>query len=130
MRTILALFLIAIPLRAQVRFTYDPSAEEGFSRAVTLFRQGNYTGAIGLFDTLAGRQPMHQRTTASYLMAAKSRFRAGEYRESAGMLVNFLQKFPESSYGADGRFSLGLDYMMLQAYADAAGQLLRCLDLT
>ncbi len=131
MRIFLFLILAAeCTVSAQDRFMYDAGAEESFSRGISMFRQSDFAGATRVFDSLAARSPIHQKSTASYLMAAKARYRTGNYRESAESLARFFQKFPESSYADDARFTLALDDMMMGFYGDAASQLARVLEIS
>jgi len=124
------LCLLESPVCGQDDFRYNVSTDAVFSRGISLFRDHQYTEAETLFDSLARVRPIDQRTTASYVMAAKARFGNGEYQQSAAGLATLLKQFPESMYADDARFTLALDYMMLQLLDDAAYELLRTIDIS
>ena len=124
----LLLFAWLLPAVGQEQFAYSPDAEQRFARAIQLFREAEYSGAASLFDELAKQQPVHQRTTAAFLMAAKSHFQKGEYSESASMLKELLNRFPESSYSDDAAYHLGLTDLMLTRYDEAMSELLCVVD--
>ncbi len=111
-------------------FRYNADIEHAFSAGLTLFREGNFPEAAGLFDSLSRMKPLHQRTTASFVMAAKARYNMGAYRESAMNLSPVLKNFPTSAYVDDARFTLALDYMMMDLYEDASYQLLKAIEIS
>src|SRR5208283_565733 len=105
-------FILISQGEAQDVFGYNADVEQSFSMGLTLFREKNFSEAAILFDSLSRMSPIHQRTTASFVMAAKARFIAGAYQESATGASVILKKFPGSEYIDDARFTLALDYMM------------------
>lgn len=133
LRSSAAAFLTAVAVAlafAQQPFGYNPEAERQFAGAVKLFKGGQYTEALPMFDTLTRMAPVHQRTTAAFIMAAKSLFELKNFRESAITLVRFLKAFPATTYADDARYTLGLDYLMLQWYDEAGLQFLRTAEIT
>jgi len=111
-------------------FHYNADVEQAFSSGLTLFREGKFSEAAVLFDSLSRISPLHQRTTASFVMAAKARYNLGAYRESAMNLSPVLKNFPTSAYVDDARFTLALDYMMMDLYEDASYQLLKTAEIS
>lgn len=127
-------FVLAILLstsgavRPQVPFGYSSVAEEQFAKALRSFTGGNYADAYALFDSLARLQPVHQRTTASLLMASNALYRLQKYRESIVMLLDLLKHYPLSEYAGDAHYLLAADYLMLQWYEESALQCIRSID--
>jgi len=105
---------------AQVEFRYDTEAERQFIYAVSLFDQGRFDDAAHAFDSLSVKSPVHQRTTAAYLMYGKALLQLKQYDRSVAVLDNFLAIYSYTSYAADGRYILGLDYQMERRFAEAA----------
>ncbi|TLY31563.1 MAG: hypothetical protein E6K56_04680 [Ignavibacteria bacterium] len=77
-KRILLLILIGLLIKAeglsQQEITFNPAAEELFSQGLSRFKSGKFNDAAALFDDLYRLKPWHQRTTAAYLMLAKSWF--------------------------------------------------------
>ena len=115
--------------QAQVPTRYQPSVEKTFGTALRLFESGNYRNAYVLYDSLARIEPLHQRTTASFLMAAKCFQRMKSYRSSAVLLKDFLRRFPMSSYTADAYYSLAVSSTLSQDHASAGKYLLACIEV-
>jgi branched-chain amino acid transport system substrate-binding protein len=128
--TVIFFLLSASPAAAQEAFSVNPQAGTLFDSGMVSFRQREYPAALRWFDSAIAVRPVHQRTTAAEIMAGKTLFEQMEFRKSASRLTSFLHRYPYSEYADDARYSLGLDFMMLQAYADAAGQLLRSIEMT
>ncbi len=123
---LLALLMLFIGgASAQEQFAYSSAAEQKFSRALQLFKSGNYSDAALIFDELVELQPVHQRTTAAFLMGARAHFQQGEYSQSVGELTGLLNGFPESGYSDEAHYTLGLSYFMMKKYRDAASELLQ-----
>src|SRR5512140_1163985 len=87
-----------IALAAQTPFAFRQDAEPLFRQGLALYREHSYLEAAVLFDSLARLTPVHQRTTASFVMEGKAQFAAGRYRESAEHLVAFLKAYPQTNY--------------------------------
>lgn len=123
-RMVLAVLLTALGPRAdcpaQQEFSFNPAVEKQFSDAVALFKNGKFDEAATMFDDLRRLKPSNQRTTAEYLMLSKSWFELRKYQQSALLLLEFLQRFPASTYGDDAYYTLGLDHMM-EGQPDEAG---------
>ena len=121
---------VSAPLCGQDGYRYNEATDAVFTRGMGLFREKHFAEAESIFDSLSCVRPIDQRTTASYVMAAKARFGNAEYQQSAAGLATLLKQFPESAYADDARFTLALDYMMLQWYDDAAYELLRTIEVS
>jgi ABC-type branched-subunit amino acid transport system substrate-binding protein len=131
-----ALFLVILIVStlnlasAQERYRYSTDAEHTFSAGLQLFRQGNFGEAAAVFDQVVGMTPAHQRTTAAYIMSAKSHFEAKNYGRSTARSVELLNAFPTTSYRGDAYCLLGLNAMMQQKYKEAAEKFLEARSVT
>ncbi len=123
-----SLFLLAGLARSQVPFGYNAGAETAFAEALRSFTAGNYADAYAVFDSLARLQPVHQRTTASCLMASNALYRLQRYRESILLLLDLLKRYPLSTYAGDAHYLLATDYLMLHWYEESAVQCIRSID--
>jgi branched-chain amino acid transport system substrate-binding protein len=127
---VLVLLLCALSCAAaQRRYRENPAADARFAQGMALFSGGQYEGARGVFEELRTADPVNQRTTASYLMAAKTEFALHRYERVAPVLIEFFQRFPESSYQADAYYTLGMTSYVMHNYADAGRHLMHCVEL-
>ncbi|MBM2841501.1 MAG: hypothetical protein HW412_2029 [Bacteroidetes bacterium] len=124
MRSFLRLALLSVPLciivaHAQGQIEYSPEAEEVFSKSVELLRDRKFSDAASGFERIIKMFPPNQRTTASYIMKAKSLLQLNEPLEAARTLRNFLSLYPSSSYLPDAEYTMGLVYLKIERYDDA-----------
>ena len=103
---------------------YKPAVERSFQEAMSLFQGTRYAEARALFEQIVNLPGTNHRTSAAYLMAAKSRYHQGEYAASVVLLNSFLQRFERSEYLDDAQYTLALDYYQLEQYRDAAQEFL------
>ncbi len=115
----LLLFLLFLLADAQEMPSYVQDVEPIFNYAVKQYQRGHDADANEAFHKIIVNYPLNQRTTASYVMSAKSLFNLGRYEEAATTLSTFLEKLPESKYVADAHYTLGLTYCQLRRYRDA-----------
>jgi len=125
---LILLLLLNEGASGQERFAYSSVAEQKFSRALQLFKTENYSDAASIFDELVGQQPVHQRTTAALLMAAKAHFEQREFPRSAELVTDLLNGFPESEYSDEAHYTRGLSYFMMKRYRDATSELLNVIE--
>jgi len=128
--TVIIFGMVISSCPAQEEFGYSQEAEVVFSQGIELFSKGNYAEALPLFDSLIALKPIHQRTTAAYIMAGKALYQLHNFQESARILGNLVKTFGETHYADDAHYTLALDYMMLQWYDGAALQFLRSIEGT
>ncbi len=128
-RAIVALAFIVSAARAQQDqdVSFNSAAEKEFLDAVALFKKGNAAEAAALFDELHRLRPLHQRTTAAYLMLAKSWLELKKYEQCSLLLTEFLGRFPSSTYSDDAQYTLGLSRMMTGEFEEAGTDFLRAL---
>ena len=128
----LALFMLTLglgQLSAQGRFQQNPNADALFADGTRLYRAGRYDDALAIFESLRKGEIVHQKTTAAYLMAAKSSFALHHYEAVAPVLLEFIQRYPESAYLPDAYYTLGMASFVTHRYVDAARQLLHAMEL-
>jgi ABC-type branched-subunit amino acid transport system substrate-binding protein len=106
---------LAVP---QTPMEFDKDAEKRFSTGLREYNQGNYAKAIEDFDHVA-KMSLNQRSTAAAIMLAKSHYRVRQYGESMRIAREFIDKFPQSMYVDDARFTVGLNYEAQYRYPDA-----------
>lgn len=102
---------------------FRADVERIFVEAMRLFQASQFDSATVRFQKCIRDFPFHHRTTGAYIMAGKTYYRLGNYRESVRVLKNFLDLYPESGYGSDAHYTLGLDYFQMLRYDDAASEM-------
>lgn len=99
---------------------YKPAAERRFQDAMNLFRDKRFSEARALFEQIVDMPGENHRTSAAYLMAAKSEYHQGNYTASVSILRTFLQRFERSEYLDDAQYTLALDHYQLEQYRESA----------
>ncbi|MBI2619165.1 MAG: penicillin-binding protein activator [Ignavibacteriales bacterium] len=102
---------------------FRPDVERVFVDAMRHFSASRFDSAAALFMRCLKEFPTNHRTTGASIMAGKTYYRLGNYRESVRVLKNFIDLFPESNYVPDAHYSLGLDYFRMLRYEDSAAEL-------
>ncbi len=115
-------------INAQETIPYNQQAEIYFVQALTNFEQRNFIAAATMFQQVEKDFPLHQRTTAAIIMEAKSLFHLERYDSSIQLLVDFLYRFPQSSYVDDARFTLGQNYYVQRRYHDVVPEMLSIIE--
>jgi branched-chain amino acid transport system substrate-binding protein len=95
-----ALGLGLAPVHAQSDIPRLPRAELAFEEARAAFERGDFGEAADEFRSVT-EFPLNRKTTAAFVMAAKARYRQGNYREVLDLVETLLERFPETSYRAD-----------------------------
>ncbi len=119
----------ALPALAQKRYQVNPGADARFAQGVELFDTGRFDDALAVFTELRKGEPIHQRTTAAYLMSAKAEIALKRYEAVSPLLFEFFQRFPQSGYQSDAYYTLGTTSFVMHNYLDAGRQLVHCLEL-
>jgi ABC-type branched-subunit amino acid transport system substrate-binding protein len=104
---------------------YKPAVERSFQEAMVLFRGMRYAEARASFEQIVDLPGTNHRTSAAYLMAAKSRYHQGDYAASVLLLQSFLERFEHSDYIDDAQYTLALDEYQLEQYWESARALLK-----
>ncbi len=129
------LFFVSFPASGRTfsvgdSLVYRAAAERQFVQAMKYFTARQYSEAVKSFLDILKDYPHNHRSTGAYIMAAKSYYRLGNYRESIRLLRNFVDLYPESEYVDDALYILGLDDFRLQRYEDAAEEFVAACDAT
>jgi ABC-type branched-subunit amino acid transport system substrate-binding protein len=131
------LFLIAILIAgwccfsiAQDSYKSTPEADARFDEGIHLYTAGKYSEAADIFNSLIALHPVHQRTTASYLMAAKSYLNIRAFDRASFLLKEFLSSYPDSKFRVNAYYTLGTCEFLNHQYAEAAVTLYRVKEMS
>lgn len=128
-RVIVFLIFFSGYLLSQGERIYNPIADSLFKNGVEFFKLGlnarilsgdtaglpYFYNAYLNFDSVVSLGLNH-RTTASYLMVAKSLCYLNRFDIAEKILKNFISGFPESEYIEDAFYTLGLIYAKIGDY--------------
>ncbi len=109
---------------------FRPDVERLFVEAMRHFQAERFDSAAVMFDAIVKDMPRSHRETGAYIMGAKALYRAGGFRESIRFLKDLLDIYPQSSYADDAHYTLGLNYLRLRRYEDAAEEFLTVREAT
>ena len=104
---------------AQDAVTYSEEAEEAFDLALISFENGDFEKASRVFSRLAKATPMHQKTSASYIMGARSFLEDAYPKRAIDLLTPFFIKFPNSMYQIEATILYGDAQLQLEQYREA-----------
>lgn len=85
------------PAQAQETIPRLPRAELAFEDARAAFEAGNFDQAADEFRSVT-EFPLNRKTTAAFLMAAKARYRQGNYQAALDLVGTLLERYPETTY--------------------------------
>ena len=100
--------------------TYLPAIERSFQDGMKQFNDHHFRTSLDVFQRIVDLPLVTHRTSAAYLMGAKSLYQLGDYRTSASLLRRFLNLFDKSEYSDDAAYTLGLDWYQLEQYKQSA----------
>lgn len=100
LRAVLFLLIFApgLALAQPATAPHIPSAEQAFDRGLREFSTGNFSAAQASFERAAEAFGYNQRTTAAFVMAAKSRYAAGDIEGAISDFTTFIAAYPNSRY--------------------------------
>ena len=75
---------------------YVDDSAAGMAAAMSDFQKGQYQEAYKKFSSLASRFPLDGDNSVFRFMAAKSLYKAGDYKGAISLLDDFLDEFPQS----------------------------------
>jgi len=104
--SLLVLFLALGSLEATAQQAAIPrieAAENEFAQALLTFERGDYSLAYRQFRRVVEAYPLHRKTTAAWIMAAKALYRLGDYEQMRRWLAEFEARYPTSRYHAEAR---------------------------
>ena len=86
---------------------FNPKAESGFIKALDRYQKAEFVEARCEFQVLTDLRPTHQRSSASWLMLAKSNYKLQEYNLAVGSVAELFDAFPNSRYLPEGDLVVG-----------------------
>jgi len=126
---IILFFILESPAQDR-RIVLSDRANQYFQAGIAAFNEQDYESAQQQFELILDMGDVTQRTTAAYVMSAKSLIELGQNRDAARLLQRFLDRFPRSSYQDDAYFTLGVAYMRDRRYEDALHTFMRAINVT
>jgi ABC-type branched-subunit amino acid transport system substrate-binding protein len=127
---LVSFFLCLQQVNAQDVVHYSTQAESIFLEGLQRFKLNDFAGANEDFQKVVTQYPSSQRTSAAYLMAAKSLLQLHRYDESVQLVRDFLSLKSGSRYLADAHFTLGVDFYLNGQYEPATGEFIKVLEST
>jgi ABC-type branched-subunit amino acid transport system substrate-binding protein len=127
---LVSFFLCLQQINAQEAVRYSSEAESIFLEGLQRFKLNDFAGANEDFEKVVTQYPSSQRTSAAYLMAAKSLLQLRRYDESIQLVRDFLTLKSGTRYLADAHFTLGEGFYLSGRYEPAAGEFVRVLEST
>ncbi|MBI5476063.1 MAG: penicillin-binding protein activator [Ignavibacteriales bacterium] len=113
---------------AQEIFKYDAGVEKYFLSGIKYYENSDYQNSFSVFDSLMIKKPVNQRTTASYLMAAKSLYKMKKYKAAIILLNELLKNYPATTYRGDALLNIGINYLFIQRNIESAFVLRDCIE--
>lgn len=129
-KLIVAFIFIHIFVQSQSIPEYDENADVVFERGLENFENGKYADARSLFSKCIFNFGFHHRTSASYIMLAKSEYNLKKYRDALQTIHEFYSNYPGSSYRREADYVSGLIFYRLKKIDSALLFLLKSYDKT
>lgn len=108
----------------------ENSVDSEFELGLSLFQSNQYNDAYIIFENLFNSTSVHQKTTASYLMAARCKIELGELENGKNILNKLLTQFPGTKFLADVSFVKAELYIKEKKYSDAFEELIYILAIS
>jgi ABC-type branched-subunit amino acid transport system substrate-binding protein len=125
---LVSILLALQQINAQESVRYSSEAESVFLEGLQRFMVNDFVGANEYFEKVVTQYPLSQRTSAAYLMAAKSLLQLRRYDESIQLVRDFLSSKSGSRYLADAHFTLGVGFYLSGRYEPATGEFVKVLE--
>ena len=127
---LISLFIfVNLTLLSQISPSFDENADILFERALINYENGKFSDARSLFSKCIYDFKVHHRTTASYIMLAKTEYNLKKYKDVLRTLEEFSSYYPSSSYIKESDFIKGLANYKLGAVDTALYLLLKAYNL-
>jgi branched-chain amino acid transport system substrate-binding protein len=117
----LIVFLAAVNL-------FPQKSNSAFEDGIKLYREMKYYQALDLFEEVIKEYPQNPKITAAIIFKGKTLFALGKTNEAKTTTLDFLNKYPSSSYVDEARFLLVKIYFEDKDYLKAFNQLLNVID--
>jgi branched-chain amino acid transport system substrate-binding protein len=103
----------------------DPSrVNRIFNGAVKMYSDGNYTGALEIFERISRNYPYNSKTTASIIFRAKCLIELRKFSEAENILKDFLKKYSRSKFVDEARLTLAKAYIGRNQYTKSVIELI------
>jgi len=109
---------------------FNDDADILFERGLIQFENGKFVEARSLFSKCIFNFNTHHRTTACYIMLAKTEYSLKKYRDALLTLKEFSDYYPTSSYQREADYVSGLSFYKLNNIDTALFFLLKAYDKT
>ncbi len=123
-RTIIFLTAAIAFIMSGVCYSQQTDIDNQFKLAVDLYKSGEYSDALPIFQKIAVRAPYNSKTTIAYLFTGKTYLQMNDPGSAKKFLQDFLEKFPTSSYNDEAHLALAKVFYKQEDYKDAFGELL------
>ena len=127
-KTVFIFFFLNSILMGQNAVRYNERADMLFENAILNYEAGRFVEARSLFNKCIYDYSFHHKTTASYIMLAKSEYNLKKYKDAILTVDEMKQKFPSSNYTSEGDYIVGLSFYKLDQPDTALFLLLRSYD--
>lgn len=121
--TLIIILFIIININSQ-NINTDNSIDSEFELGISLFQSKQYNDAFLIFENLYNSALEHQKTTASYLMAARCKIELGETENGKNILNRLITQFPGTKFLADVSLVKAELYIKEKKYLDAFEELI------
>ncbi len=123
---IIAIFLSAafVFILNDLSYGQQPDIDNQFKLAVNLYKSGEYSEALPVFQRIALQLPYNSKTTIAYLFTCKTYLQMSDPESAKKYLLDFLEKFPGSLYNDEAHLALAKVFYEQENYKDAFGEIL------
>ncbi|MEX1274917.1 MAG: ABC transporter substrate-binding protein [Bacteroidota bacterium] len=112
--------VLPLPVSAPDTVVFHAQAERLFDEGMTRYRDGRYQPAAERFLRIIDNFGVSQRVTAALIMGAKSYYALGAITPARRLARTLLERYPESLFLDDARYTLALCSFQSGEYERAA----------
>lgn len=112
--------LVIVQPAEALDYRVDPQADQGYQKALELYRQGRFDQAYVAFSELAADYPWDARITIFKLMEAKSLYYSDRFGEALDAFWRFTRDHPGSSFIPAVKYFLGRIHYIEHNYDSSA----------
>ncbi|HEX9740157.1 MAG TPA: tetratricopeptide repeat protein, partial [Ignavibacteriaceae bacterium] len=107
---------------------FPQKSNSAFEGGIKLYGEMKYYQALDLFEEVIKEYPQNPKITAAIIFKGKTLFALGKTNEAKTTTLDFLNKYPSSSYVDEARFLLVKIYFEDKDYLKSFNQLLKVID--
>ena len=116
--------LLFIVVFSSFFISFSQNNNTDFEKAVKLYEEKKYYQALNLFQSVIKKYPENSRTTAAIIFKGKTFLALNKINDAKTTAVDFLNKYPSSSYIEEARLLLAEIYLNEKDYLKSINQLL------